>query len=287
MAEDAIEAARATFEQDNRMCFRVPVWVKPEKGRRMQSHFNVYLERDERLSRPESHFVREGITIAGVRAVMPKDVRAIVSVDDASLSTLLGDSENPAHTLWEERSPKFRGAYTHGASTLRYVKNAPRELHGLLTRVQAGRLAALLRPVFSLETGGGGKSKKTGATPGDDGTGLPDLPAPQPRAIQISPVSGGFRVSAAPQAEEVPARIGIQMAYEVRQGNPFKRYRPLDFELGKRPIAIRARRAKVVAKQGNSLEAEIRGHDFSISFKGFDVHRDLRVQVTEMREDAE
>ncbi|MCL4799034.1 MAG: hypothetical protein KJ025_05560 [Burkholderiales bacterium] len=37
-------------------------------------------------------------------------MRAIVNVRERALSGLLGDSENPAHTEWQERSPRFKEA---------------------------------------------------------------------------------------------------------------------------------------------------------------------------------
>ena len=80
------------------MALTIPVWVKPANGHASLSHFEVYLERDELLTTGEEHFVRDYITVAGVRGNLPKGYRCIVSARDKALAALLGDSENPAHT---------------------------------------------------------------------------------------------------------------------------------------------------------------------------------------------
>ena len=52
---------------------------------------------------PQHGIEIEWITIAGVRGNLPKGYRCIVSARDKALAALLGDSENPAHTEWQER----------------------------------------------------------------------------------------------------------------------------------------------------------------------------------------
>ena len=149
--EPALAPLRESFGRGERVAIEVPVWVKPAAGDSTLAAFEVYLERDDTIAGGEEHFVRDGITIAGVRSPVQAGVRAIVSVRDRALSALLGDSENPAHTEWQERSPRFKERYRHGPFTLRYVRGAPREIVRILTRPAAGRDLSLLRHLFSLE----------------------------------------------------------------------------------------------------------------------------------------
>jgi hypothetical protein len=142
---------REPFGRGARVAIEVPVWVKPAAGEASLAAFDVYLERDETLAGGEEHFVRDGITVAGVRSPVQAGIRAIVSVRDRALSALLGDSENPAHTEWQERSPRFKKRYRHGPFTLRCVKGAPREVVRILARPAAGRDLTLLRHLFSLD----------------------------------------------------------------------------------------------------------------------------------------
>jgi hypothetical protein len=148
---EQIARLRETLDERAPIALRAPVWVKPSAGEAVLSYFDVFLERDDLLARGEDHFIRDYITVAGVRSSLPKGYRCIVTVRDRALATLLGDSENPAHTEWQERSPRFKDRYRHGASTLRYVKVVPREVIRLLTRPAEGRDYGLLRQLFSLE----------------------------------------------------------------------------------------------------------------------------------------
>ena len=108
ITDDTAEPVREAFNRGERIAVAVPVWVKPTGGSEVLSSFDVYLERDDSLSSGDDHFIREGITVAGVRCGLQAGVRAIVYVRDRSLSALLGDSENPAHTEWQERSVHFK-----------------------------------------------------------------------------------------------------------------------------------------------------------------------------------
>lgn len=124
--DEALAPLREPFNRGDPVAVSVPVWVKPVAGEPQCAGFDVYLERDDALSGAEEHFVRDGITIAGVRSGLQSGVRAIVMVRDRALSGLLGDSKNPAHTEWQERSPRFEQRYGHGPYTLRSVRVAPR-----------------------------------------------------------------------------------------------------------------------------------------------------------------
>ena len=290
---DAARLAKAqdAFDRGDRVCFRAPLWVKPIDGEKVRSHFHVYLERDDALKKGESHFVRDGITIAGVRASLPKDVRAIVSVTDEDLSKLLGDSENPAHTQWEERSPKFKGAYEHGPFSLRYVKNAPRELVKLLTRPKGAREETLLRHIFSLDAVEDealkAKRMRSRYQPGPAGTeddgGLANRPTSDTK-FQLQRLAGGFRLRATPQAESLPDRVRIQVAYDVRRGNPFRLYRLLDFDLRSETIEMAVKGGEIARRGENWIDVRILNHDFALAVRGFDVHRDVRVRVEETAE---
>src|SRR5690606_23425942 len=69
--DDALSAAtlsalRARFDVGRPIAVTVPVWVKPAHEQPKLSSFEVYLERDDTLDRADEHFVRDGITVAGV-----------------------------------------------------------------------------------------------------------------------------------------------------------------------------------------------------------------------------
>src|SRR5690606_2282937 len=165
--------------------------------------------------------------VAGVRAGLPRGTRALVVVRDRALSTLLGDSENPAHTEWQERSPKFKDRYRHGAYTLRYVKNAPREILRLLTRRAEGRDYALLRQLFALAVPTEEELPEATAKPdkrgtGEEGEGAAPETVGKDRMFALQRLRGGFRVKGVGGEADPPTSTAVFVAYEVRRGNPFR-----------------------------------------------------------------
>lgn len=143
-----LENMRKMFEQGQRIAIRVHHWVHRVGKDVEKTFFDVFVERDPRSEKGEDHFIREGVTIAGVSSIRQPGIRVIVSIKDKPLSKFLGDSENPAHTEWQERSPKFKNKYHYGPTCLRFVKNSPRESIKILTRPAKGRDEKLLKDLF-------------------------------------------------------------------------------------------------------------------------------------------
>jgi hypothetical protein len=291
IGDDSLRALRDALAAGGRIAVRIPVWVKPAHAASTLSSFDIYLERDDAIERSDEHFVRDGITVTGVRAGLPKGIRAIVVIRDKALSSLLGDSENPAHTEWQERSPKFKDRYRHGAFTLRYVKSVPRELVRLLTRPVEGRDYALLRQLFSLEIPTESDIVSRAADVQKRGTGeeseaeAPDTVG-KDRQFVLQRLRGGFRIrGSASDSLALPA-AAVNVAYEVRRGNPFRQYHALDFDLAKSPIEVQSRGLAIARCEGNLLAFRAQAPDFDVVVRGFDPHRDLRVRVVPVDEAA-
>ncbi|HEY1437858.1 MAG TPA: hypothetical protein VGG82_10205 [Casimicrobiaceae bacterium] len=288
--ERALAPLREPFNRADRIAVRVPVWVKPAAGDAAHSTFDVWLERDDTISAADEQFVRDGITIAGVRGGVQAGVRAIVRVRDRALSALLGDSENPAHTEWQERSPRFKDRYRHGPSTLRYVKGAPREIVRLLTRPAEGRDFALLRHVFSLDVPTEESVRKREPNPsraGLDGSGEARgiSTVRGAHAFELQRLQGGFCVAGVANGEAPPRYLAVRAAYEVRRGNPFTLYQPFDFELDRAPIALALEGATFVRQRENELVVRIDDASFRVTVQGFDSRRDVRVKAVPLDEE--
>lgn len=275
---------RQKFDKRIRIPFWVPLWVKKTNEKTEHSFFKVYVERDENAEKGEDHFIRDGVTIAGVSSMRQRGIRVIVSVSDNHLSKFLGDSENPAHTEWQERSPKFRGKYDWGPTSLRYVKNSPREIVKILSRPARGRDETLLRDFFYIDMPPQAEPEDLDGThgdaPGKDGRENPppkDLSIDQ--SLRLIKIKGGFKLNKKPEASAIPKIITIEMAYDVRQGNPFKKYQPFDFSLGKAPIRVRGKHVKASVLRTNALRLTIENSNFQLTVTGFDSNRDLRVKT--------
>ena len=282
--EDAIDFLHQRFSDGNRLAFFVPVHVIRQNNDEVKTTgFAVYLERDEKLETAEDHFIRQGITIPEVTSLRHKGIRAIVSIAERDLSSFLGDAENPAHTEWERNSKKFKQKYKLGPSTLDFVKTSPREIIKVLTQPKKGRDENLLRHIFSLPIQPdqiSGAFEKDAAGTGDPKTREDEtVEIISSNNLKLSPIKGGFRLSKRPHAIKLPHYITVWVAYEVRSGNPFKKYSPLDFDLTKPPIHMGLEGARLHICKENIIQFELQRGDFRLSVTGFDMHRDLRIKT--------
>ncbi len=69
------------------------------------------------------------------------------------------------------------------------------------------------------------------------------------------------------------------MAYEVRTGNPFKKYTPLDFDVSQPPLLIEVSGAELLLNKHNVIQIEVQQGSFKLAITGFDVNRDLRIKT--------
>jgi hypothetical protein len=295
-AGDDLRLIRTRYDAGDRIALRVPVKIHRLDHAPAMSWFGVYLERDDTLNRGEDHYIRQGITISDLRLVRDRGVRGLVVVEDAGLSSMLGDSENPAHTKWEVRAGKLKERYVHGSKCVNFVRVALRQLVELLQRRPQGLDRDLLSELFSItrpddapEPGGGGVSGPGKKRPGPETEPEPpDPPGARPAPFRVSPIEGGFRIAGRGGAETAIARlVEVRAAYEVRKGNPFKKYDPCDFRVEKDPISIRVDGATIEDKELNRIAFRVDRDDFEVKVTGFDQLRDLRVRTNLVKETEE
>ena len=141
----------------------------------------------------------------------------------------------------------------------------------------------LLRHLFSLTPDllkEGGRDKKETKGEGDkEGTTQPVFEGGSANRLELHRVKGGFGLTKHAKARSLPRYITIWAAYEVRNGNPFKKYTPLDFDLAKSPMVIKTRGADIIAVQRNVLQVEVKETGFKLQVTGFDMNRDLRIKI--------
>lgn len=282
---EQLEILKTKLDRGERIALFVPLWIRRTGGETQHSGCKIVIERDPNLERGEDHFIREGVTIAGVASLRQRGIRVLVSVTDKPLSKFLGDSENPAHTEWQERSPKFRGKYEWGPTCLRYIKNSPSEILKILSRPSKGRDQTLLGDLFYIDLEPVEKTPdKTKGPTRMPGTNGPDQPTPEgivaDRFFQVQRTKDGFRLSKHPDAKRLPKLVTIEMAYDVRQGNPFKKYQTFDFELNKFPIVVGGKGLKASVLKPNALQLELEEPGFRLMVTGFDPNRDLKIKTS-------
>ena len=263
---------------------KIPVHVIPTGGQPILSHFDMVLQRDPELEHPLDEFIRAGITITGVTSLRESGIRALVIADDVPISTMLGDSENPAHTEWQDRSRNFVGKYQVGKSTLAFVRTAPRGMLRLLNRRSEQIDDTALRHLFPDPSSKGGKKAvrpSPALQPGKNRR--PRTPVDvtnRPRIFRLSRTAGGFSASLAEAGQQaVPIRVRLRLAYDVRRGNPYKRWNVADFDLGKDSEYISQTGGTLLNAAGNRLEIQAMSPDWKLQLKGFDPDRDLIVDI--------
>lgn len=115
--------------------------------------------------------------------------------------------------------------------------------------------------------------------------GITPIPR-SPRRFRITRIDGGFRVMSNPDHHSRPSEVRVLAAYDVRRGDPFKRYRRFDFDLAAKPISLDLSGCELISAHGNELAVSIVADTFSVEVTGFDAHRDLIVKALPSGGDA-
>jgi hypothetical protein len=283
--EEMIGRMRNDLDSGRKLAVYVGIKVR-EKGKTpVLSYFYVYLCRDGFESgRPI--FIREGIIIPDIHSPRTRGVRSLVIVSDKPLATLLGDSENPAHTQWQKNSSNFTNKYDYGKNYIEFVTKIVSNLVNTLGTQEEQEDPNLLLDIFSLpleKLEDHPKSPTDGVQPtSGDISGLGPIPVePKEKRFRISRVKGGFRIGPSDSVIKPPVRLDIQVAYDMRKGNPLTKYHPSDFMLEREPIRYcdSIKGVSVVNVENNHMLVDVLDPDFQLSAAGFDEKRDLFVKV--------
>jgi hypothetical protein len=216
--------------------FRAPLTVRPrsENGRGRETYVNVFLRASQPGERSQTLVVRGSITVPteGKKAHLP-DCHAALVADDPLISQLLGDAENPAHTQWNERAEKLRANWTSPHTVLRRVRAVLNEIHAVVAdRMERDDPLALV-DFFSIPKPKEPSHRGAIARP-------TDLPSARPKPFRIERRSGGFTLVPNPKVkpDRFPLKIHLRCAYDVLNGNPFRRFSDDDFSFYNGKLAI-------------------------------------------------
>jgi hypothetical protein len=281
---ELLTAIKSNLEANVPLAVRVPITVQPKGEDPLNSFFDVYLVRDTGNESGYPVFIREGIIISDIRRSRVRGIRSLVIVEDSPLASMLGDSENPAHTQWQKDGSNFKGRYKYGSSVIDFVTRSVAELIKILSDQEREEDPTLLKDIFSLPSEPEEEAIKTSTTDSKQKAGeeSPIEKPPKessPRKFHIQKVSGGFTVSNG-EGFVPPSVIDIRVAYDVRRGSPLKKYRPVDFELDKDPINVESPEGvDILYQKYNRLIMKAREQKFRIALTGFDEHRDIYIRV--------
>jgi hypothetical protein len=280
---DVLPDIRNKFEAGEYLAIKANLNVRQKDDIEVQSFFTVYL-RQEKNDEGRPLFVREGIIISDVKPKRTRGVLSLVVIEDKPLATLLGDSENPAHTQWQKDSSNFRNKYKFGKSYIEFVTNIVSDIVSSLSAQEEELDSKLILDIFSLpaeEEEAKREIKKKDEKPGSE-QNTPDIKVHHnDKKFILEQITGGFSVKSNNAKLSYPAKVEIDVAYDTRKGNPLQKYDISDFRLDQSPIKVRKppKGMNIIKIRENVIYAEITKDDFEISATGFDQNRDLYVKV--------
>jgi hypothetical protein len=237
-------------------------------------------------------FIREGLIISDVRAPRARGIRSFVIAEGGALATLLGDAENPAHTEWQSKGENFHGKYINGPSFLSFVIRVVANFVYALRALEDEEDKTLLLNIFSLPAAkvmdAPRQPEKKKRKKGEESEDEVEEQEPRKKRFRIQKAKGGFTVTHGDAGTQPPARLDIRIAYDIRRGNPLRKYNTRDFRLNHSPIRLdpAPEGLKVIVKEENRIIVDVCDPDFRITVAGFDELRDLFVNV-KMEEDSE
>ncbi len=280
------EAAVARFSACEPLELAVPLALVAkgsagEAETELAAKFFVCLKKAPDDQRAKTFYLRDGITISGIRETVGRGLSAFVTVEGGPLAAYLRLSENPAHTEWAEDSGRLKGRYENHALALRFVKNSVKEIYDRLMRPREGIDTDLLADIFFLE-------EETLTEPGRLGPGGRGLRAQKarvpvieasPEPLRIGKHDEGIVLTGEPEHAAVGQRIRVRLAYEVRRGNPFDKWSAHDFDLAALRRRIEWDGAHCLSAKGCELVLAVERPDFTAVIRGLDQVRDVRVEA--------
>lgn len=283
-AVEGWELARQRFAAGEAVELAVPLHLAPREQPIESAEFFVSLRKSPEYQAAKVSFIRDGITISRIPQKVARGLTAFVTSKHDALAGYLRRSENPAHTDWNEDSERLRADYEKPhALALRYVKNSVKEIYDRLTRPAEGIDADLFSDIFFLEEEPASDDARPAAIPGGRGlraakARVPTLLA-RPEPVRIGKRAEGIVVAGVPENVKVKDIIEVRLAYDVRRGNPFRKWSRHDFDLGEMKRAIEWNGALRLAGDGYVLEFIVERPDFEVLIGGLDLTRDVRVEA--------
>jgi hypothetical protein len=277
LGPEVAEELRAAFRRGQMLSVRAPLTVVPRGAAPMTSHIDLFLKPANPGERAQTLIVRGAITVPteGKRAALT-DTHAALEARHETISRLLGDAENPAHTRWNERAERLRNGWQGGGMVLRRVRAALHELHAVVfDRLDREDIDALI-DFFSIP-----KPSRPGKGPTVVPGRFPNLPQPHARPFRIERKAGGFSILPNHDLplETLPLKLHIRCAYDVLSGNPFRRYSEFDFSFFSPDIQFEKVNADCWPTDFNEFDLSARKPEFRVDVVGFDQHRDLIVMA--------
>lgn len=277
-----LDLLQQQYEEGEPLGFIVPVKIQAEGDNPSIKCYKAFIVKDVELERSESYYIREYLTITGVKSSLQKGVRGMLILSDKELVTFFGQAEGPAHTGWHKDN--FRSKYEHTANCISFVRRTFEALHRILSKPAEGLDKDILNNIFYVPKEEEPEStdlidddSKKDDDPG--GPDIPDLPPAKRQMIRIKKIPRGVYVYPVGLSQDNLPEISLKIAYDTTRGNPLKKYRKFDFQLNKQPIVTKPSKCIFSIIDTNEIKLTPQSVDFDLTITGFDEKRDLFVNI--------
>ena len=279
---------RPDYEAGKLLAFRIRTDVQRRGEEQEDTHFHLYVQRDDTLPRGHDYYVRGTLSIPDMDLIKRHRARALLVVNERqALAAMLRDSEPPAHNTWRPQVDRVGKRWIAAPRRINSVRNSPAQLLRILETAPEGLQKDALADIFYWDRRWGVAQRPAGPVIKDEKSKYkvdrPDPPQPGPAEFAIDRVDSGFRVRcSAGMAESGPLTARLQAAYVTPAGNPLLRYQELDFQLhGDNALAVAVAGGDCrPGGKGNELLLTISDPaQFALTAQGFDPQRDVHVRV--------
>jgi hypothetical protein len=291
--KDAEKIKSVLMDDGGVVQIRANVLVKLEEGSEYQtSYIDLYLLHQPKTRSLKPIFVREGIIISEDKVPNVSDYVCLAIIEDGPLATLLGDSENPAHTEWEKSAEKFKGKYKWGPTTIDFVRYSFKKVLALLSQADDEVDKDILSDIFYITLPDNddkiprSKRKKLAKESDVDDSDAPfdDFEvASNRRTYRLSQTDNGFKVTGPKDPLDSPREYVIKVAYDTgaTKKRVFSDYDEADFNI-KNNYGVESPEhmgVEDLVLAPNEIRFTAMSEDFEVVVNGFDPHRDLLVDV--------
>jgi hypothetical protein len=277
---DQLELLREKFNNSEIISFRVPVKIEEVNQEKVDSYFDVFIQKKQENTAADEYYIRSGITISDIKMIPGFPVRALFIAEEGEIANFLGDAETPAHTYWKENTEGFAEKYIQAKRKLRFIKKGVLSILNYIYLPPKELKKDFLKEVFYV------KSEPRNESDDEDETTSKikePIPVSKPRKYQLIKVNGGFKIMKSKNEFTPPLNLRIRCAYDTRKGNPFTNYELYDFNLSNSEFNFTSSGCSVLSKQENKIELTIQHNEFEFEVTGFDQLRDLIVDIKEIK----
>tara|TARA_Y100000590_G_scaffold51404_1_gene54025 strand:- start:5984 stop:8014 length:2031 start_codon:yes stop_codon:yes gene_type:complete len=291
---DSLNSIRKVFQHGETVSVKVPVEVRYKDSSKNQASF--FIVSFAKYNSPEAGsndplqelYVRGGIVLRDMPSTLGSHkVRVILTVDDDSLSSLMGDSENTHHTRWIQTAPalsdpgKGYESIAHAQAVVRMVNNSVRQILDVIDVLDDERLPGFMGDILYVPDRP--KRQNTRIPDEEDVLGpgeVPDIDSSSIDYFNISKAAedDGVLVTLSSLGKKyLPFTAVVSMAYALADGtNPFKAYRPEDFTING-DLSWTETGLEVLEVTDNSIRFSVRDENARLVVTGFDGNRDITI----------